>query len=66
MADKVKQPPHYFRYKIEPIDYIISNKLDFCEGNVVKYITRYKLKGGIDDLKKCKQYIQFIIDKYEV
>ena len=66
MEDIIKEPAHYAKNKIEPIDYIISNKLDFCEGNVVKYITRYKRKGGIDDLKKCKQYIQFIIDKYEV
>ena len=65
MADMIKEPPHYANNKIEPIDYIVSNKLDFCEGNVVKYITRYKQKGGIDDLLKCKQYVQFIIDKYD-
>ena len=34
MADLIKEPPHYAENKIEPIDYIISNGLNFCEGNV--------------------------------
>ena len=63
MADLIKEPPHYAENKIEPIDYIISNGLNFCEGNVVKYITRWRKKGGVEDLKKAKQYINFIIEK---
>ena len=35
-----------------PIEYITKNNLDFLEGNVVKYITRHKLKGGVEDIKK--------------
>jgi hypothetical protein len=52
--DNIKNPPHYANSEIEPIDYIIKNKLTYCEGNVVKYITRWRKKGGIDDLKKSK------------
>ena len=63
MADMIKEPPHYTQHEIEPIDFIVKNKLDFCQGNVVKYICRYNLKGGIDDLLKAKQYIDFIIEK---
>tara|TARA_R110000868_G_scaffold299098_1_gene559335 strand:+ start:1475 stop:1699 length:225 start_codon:yes stop_codon:yes gene_type:complete len=63
MADLIKSPPHYNQGGIEPIDYIVANKLTYCEGNVVKYISRWRHKGGIDDLKKAKQYIDFIIDK---
>jgi len=63
MADLIKEPPHYTQHKIEPIDFIIKNKLNFCQGNVVKYICRYKLKGGVEDLKKARQYIDFLIDK---
>tara|TARA_R100000734_G_C3317336_1_gene110378 strand:- start:1033 stop:1317 length:285 start_codon:yes stop_codon:yes gene_type:complete len=63
MADMIKEPPHYTQHEIEPIDFIIKNKLDFCEGNVVKYICRYNAKGGIEDLKKARQYIDFIINK---
>lgn len=53
---------HYHKCKIEPIDYILANNLGFCEGNVVKYITRYKDKGGIDDLRKIKVYVDYLID----
>ena len=63
MADLIKEPPHYAENKIEPIDYIISNGLNFCEGNVIKYITRWRKKGGVEDLKKAKQYIDFMIQK---
>jgi len=61
--DIIKKPPHYNQGGIEPIDYIVANKLSYCEGNVVKYISRWKLKGGVQDLHKAKQYIDFIIDK---
>lgn len=63
MADTVKKPHHYAKHNIEPIDFITQNKLSFCEGNVVKYICRWKDKGGVESLKKAKQYIDFIIDK---
>ena len=55
---------HYKNKTIQPIDYIIANELGFCEGNVVKYITRYKDKNGLEDLKKAKQYIEFLIEGY--
>tara|TARA_R110000772_G_C13234621_1_gene433099 strand:- start:249 stop:473 length:225 start_codon:yes stop_codon:yes gene_type:complete len=63
MADLIKSPPHYNQGSIEPIDYIVANRLTYCEGNVVKYISRWRHKGGVEDLKKAKQYIDFIIDK---
>ena len=56
---------HYKTKAIQPIDYILANKLNFCEGNVVKYITRYKDKNGVEDLLKAKQYIDFLIKEYE-
>lgn len=64
--DDIKKPVHYNQGAIEPIDYIVANKLSYCEGNVVKYITRWRHKNGIQDLKKAKQYIDFIIDKESV
>ena len=54
---------HYHKCKIEPIEYILANNLGFCEGNVVKYITRYKDKGTpLEDLRKIKKYVDYIID----
>jgi hypothetical protein len=56
---------HYKNKAIQPIDYIIANKMDFCSGNVIKYITRFKEKNGVEDLKKAKHYIDFLINQYE-
>ena len=54
---------HYKDCKIMPIEYIYKNKLDFLEGNVVKYITRHKLKGGVEDIKKVIHYAELILEK---
>ena len=48
---------HYKNQKIQPIEYILENELPFIEGNIVKYITRWREKGGIEDLKKVKHYV---------
>ena len=52
---------HYKKYAIQPTEYIIKNKLNFCEGNVIKYVTRYKDKNGIEDLKKARHYLDILI-----
>lgn len=53
---------HYSRYPLQPIVYITKNNLGFCEGNVVKYITRWREKGGVEDLHKAKHYIDLLIE----
>lgn len=53
---------HYKKQKIQPIEYIMANQLPFAEGCIVKYITRWRDKGGIEDLRKIKQYCDFIIE----
>ena len=40
---------HYQDLKIQPIEYILANELGFCEGAIVKYISRWRQKGGVDD-----------------
>jgi hypothetical protein len=66
MATKINKnkidPEHYNKHKIQPINFIIANNLNFAEGNIIKYICRYKTKGGVEDLKKAKQYIDFLIN----
>lgn len=54
---------HYKNKEIQPIEYILANNLQFCEGNIVKYITRWKDKGGVEDLEKIKHYCDFLIQK---
>lgn len=58
-------PEHYKVMEIEPIAYIMANGLGFCEGNIVKYVSRYGFKGGIDDLKKARHYIDMLIEQWE-
>lgn len=56
---------HYKDQGIQPIDYIMANELDFCEGNVVKYVTRWRYKNGLQDLKKARHYLDFLIAEQE-
>ena len=57
--------PEHYDMEIQPIEYIMANGLGFCEGNIVKYVSRYGLKGGIDDLRKAKHYIEILIKEWE-
>ena len=59
-----RKPIHY-DFTIEPFDYIHDNDMGFAEGNVVKYITRWKYKDGLQDLYKAKRYIEMLIEKEE-
>ena len=47
---------HYKDRGIQPLEYTMKNNLSFCEGNVLKYISRYKSKNGIEDLAKVIHY----------
>jgi len=61
---QVVNPTHYNTFKIEPLEYILANKLDFLEGNVIKYVTRHKLKNGSEDIKKAIYYLEIILKEY--
>lgn len=52
---------HYNKYIVQPIEYCMLNGLNAGQSNVVKYITRYKDKGGIEDLMKIKHYVDIIL-----
>lgn len=60
----MRTPTHY-QFKIQPIDFILANDIPFCEGNIIKYICRWKLKNGRQDLEKAQHYIQMLIDKLD-
>ena len=57
--------PDYYRKGIETTDYIQSHSMDYLEGNIIKYITRHKSKGGVDDLKKAEWYLTRLIKQEE-
>ena len=53
---------HYKKLKIQPIEFIHANELDFLQGNVVKYITRHKDENGAADVRKALHYCQLILE----
>jgi len=57
-TDKQIGGNHYKAYTIQPIEFIVKNKLNFIQGNVVKYICRYENKNGIEDLDKIIHYCE--------
>lgn len=52
---------HYKTMKIQPLEFSMTNSLNFCQANVIKYICRYQDKGGLEDLKKAKHYIELLM-----
>jgi hypothetical protein len=62
--EQVIHPKHY-NQGIEMWDYAASHNLDFFEGNIVKYVTRWKHKNGIQDLYKAKMYLDKLIELEE-
>jgi len=55
-TDKQIGGKHYKEYKIQPIEFIVKNKLSFIQGCVIKYICRFDKKNGVEDLEKIKHY----------
>lgn len=60
--DRQEGGNHYKDMKIEPVEYIVENNIPYREANAIKYISRHKLKNGLEDLKKAKHYIDMIIE----
>jgi Protein of unknwon function (DUF3310) len=53
---------HYKNLAIQPVEYAFKNKLGYIEGAIVKYITRYEVKGGKEDLEKIKHFCDLLIE----
>lgn len=57
--------PKHYKMPIQPLEYILANDLDFCSGNIVKYISRLGKKGDpVSDLIKIIEYANVLLDKY--
>lgn len=53
---------HYKELAIQPVEFIHANGIGYMEGNVIKYVTRWRSKGGLADLHKAKHYIELLIE----
>ena len=63
--DKQIAGGHYKDMAIQPVEYIVKNGIEYREGNVIKYVSRYKSKNGLQDLKKARHYLDMIIEDLE-
>jgi len=63
MADNINHPSHYIQGSMEVIDAIEGLELGFHAGNVVKYVARFKHKGGVEDLRKARWYLDRLIER---
>ena len=59
--DNIKDPKHYSRWKIEPVQFMMENEIPYVEGNVIKYIMRWRYKEGLEDLHKAQEYLNILI-----
>lgn len=53
---------HYKDLKIQPIEYIHANGIPFAEGCVIKYVSRWRVKGGVQDLEKARHFLDLLIE----
>ena len=53
---------HYKDFKIQPIEFIQGNQLNFCEGNAIKYVCRHRNKNGAEDIKKAIHYLRMLLE----
>jgi len=60
--DKQVSGTHYKDLPIQPVEYIYANAIGYFEGNVIKYVSRWRAKNGIADLEKAKHYIELLIE----
>ena len=61
LDDPVNSPKHYTQGEMEVITAIEGLALDYHQGNVLKYVSRYRYKNGVEDLKKARWYIDRLI-----
>ena len=70
MGTLVKETPlnsqiggsHYNKYNVQPVEYAMANNLNYCQANAVKYVTRYRDKNGLEDLRKAIHNIEILIE----
>jgi hypothetical protein len=62
-SDKQVGGDHYKTLAIQPAEFIHRNGIGFLAGNVIKYVCRYKQKGGVQDLQKATHYLELLIEE---
>jgi hypothetical protein len=53
---------HYTKLKIQPMEYSMANGLDACQHTIIKYVTRFRDKNGLEDLRKARHALDMLIE----
>ncbi len=61
-SDRQEGGEHYVKRHIQPWDYIAANGIGYFEGNIIKYVSRWRDKGGVEDLRKAAHYLEKLIE----
>lgn len=61
-ANKKQVGGNHYDKPIQPWDYVLANGIPFMEGNIIRYVTRWREKGGVQDLEKAQHYLQKLIE----
>jgi hypothetical protein len=61
--DRQVDGTHYKTLKIQPLEYCLRNNLGICEHGAIKYLSRWRDKGGVSDLRKAIHYIEILIEE---
>lgn len=59
--DAVHLPDHYAKFKIEPVRFVVENRLDFLQASILKYVVRFRDKNGVEDLFKARRMLDMLI-----
>lgn len=64
-SSNIEAQAHYAKYKIQPLEFSGINEIGFIEGNIIKYVCRYRMKNGVEDLRKARHYLDKLIEREE-
>lgn len=64
-VELLSTPMHYNYNGIQPLEMIKELQLDFVRGNIIKYLSRYRWKNGLEDLKKMQYYSRYLVDNFD-
>lgn len=53
---------HYQGMAVQPVEFILANDMGFCEGSALKYFSRWRRKGGVEDLRKGKHFVEILLE----
>ena len=61
-TDKQIAGSHYKNLKIQPVEFCQKNELNYCESDIIKYVSRHRNKNGAEDIQKVIHYAELLLE----